>query len=123
MSPFCCLGRTNVSVQARDIYIYICFITRPDFTVSSFFSTSPNSQAGGITPCRQYTTAYSIYSQLPSLLEGPSCIRNLRTRHAMVAGTHLPCTVIVCAEMVSVKYYFRNEHVCHRPSYGEPVPQ
>jgi len=32
-------------------------------------STSPNPQAGGPPPCRLSTTAYSIYSQPPSILE------------------------------------------------------
>jgi hypothetical protein len=36
------------------------------------------------TPCRLSATAYSIYSQLPSVPEGLPSIRNLRTRHAVV---------------------------------------
>jgi hypothetical protein len=36
------------------------------------------------TPCRLSATAYSIYSQLPSISGGLPSIRNLRTRHAVV---------------------------------------
>jgi hypothetical protein len=42
-----------------------------------------------ITPCRLSATAYSKYSQLPPISGGRSSIRNLRTRHAVVTGTHL----------------------------------
>jgi hypothetical protein len=40
-------------------------------------------------PFRPSATAYSMYSQLPSISGGRSSIRNLRTRHAVVTGTHL----------------------------------
>jgi hypothetical protein len=40
-------------------------------------------------PCRLSATAYSMYSKLPSITGGRSSIRNLRTRHAVVTGTHL----------------------------------
>ena len=40
-------------------------------------------------------TAYSIYSQLPSISGGRSAIHNLKTRHAVVTGTHLSRTVKV----------------------------
>jgi hypothetical protein len=40
-------------------------------------------------PCRLSATAYSMYSQLPSITGGRSSIRNLRTRHAVVTGSHL----------------------------------
>jgi hypothetical protein len=39
-------------------------------------------------PCRLSTTAYSMYSQLPSISGGRSSICNLRTHHAVVTGTH-----------------------------------
>jgi hypothetical protein len=39
--------------------------------------------------CRPSTAAYVIYSQLPSITAGRSSTRNLRTRHAVVTGTHL----------------------------------
>jgi hypothetical protein len=37
-------------------------------------------------PCRLSTTAYSIYSQLPSTAGGRSSIRNPWTRHAVMTG-------------------------------------
>jgi hypothetical protein len=36
-----------------------------------------------------------MYSQLPSITGGRSSIRNLRTRHAVVTGTHLTRTVLI----------------------------
>jgi hypothetical protein len=41
------------------------------------------------TPCRLSSTAYSMYSHLPSKTGGRSSIRNPRMRHAVVTGTHL----------------------------------
>jgi hypothetical protein len=52
-------------------------------------STSPIPPSWRTTPCRLSATAYSINSQLPSISAGRSSIRNLRTRHAMVTGTHI----------------------------------
>ena len=56
-----------------------CFVSRgiiPHVSVSEHFvlqggvvSTSPKPQAGGPPPSRLSATAYSIYSQLPSLSE------------------------------------------------------
>jgi hypothetical protein len=45
------------------------------------------------TPWCLSTAAYSIYSQLPSMVGGHSSIRNSRTRHVVVIGTHLTCTL------------------------------
>jgi len=39
------------------------------FIMVKVFSTSPNHQAGGHTPCRPAATAYSIYAQLLSISE------------------------------------------------------
>jgi hypothetical protein len=49
----------------------------------------PNPPSWRTTPCRLSATAYSKYSQLSSISGGRSSIRNLRTRHAVVIGTHL----------------------------------
>jgi hypothetical protein len=47
------------------------------------FSTSPNPPSWRTTPCRLSEIAYSIHSQLPSMLVGgSSSIRNQKTRHA-----------------------------------------
>jgi hypothetical protein len=45
---------------------YECFITVV-FLRRGAVSTSPNPQAGGPPPSRLSATAYSIYSQLPSI--------------------------------------------------------
>jgi len=62
----------------------LCFIKKPVFTVRSclHLTQTPSSRT---TPCHLSTTAYSIYPQLPSLLEVflPSA-----TCHALVTGTH-----------------------------------
>ena len=41
------------------------------------------------TPCQSSATAYSIYSQLSSILEANSSMHNPRTHNAVVTGTHL----------------------------------
>ena len=67
MSLFCCLGCTKVSVQVRGL-LYVCFVTWYVFMVRScqHLAQPPSWK---ITPCRLSATAYSIYSQLPSILE------------------------------------------------------
>jgi hypothetical protein len=62
------------------------------------------------TPYRLSATAYSMYSQLPSTSGGCSSTRNLRTRHAMVTGTHLSwCRYASTAQMCSTA----SIKVCH----------
>jgi hypothetical protein len=75
ISLFRCLSCTKESVQVRGFVL--CFITWYFFTVRR------------ATPCRLSSTAYSMYSQLHSILGGRYSIRSLRTRHAVVTGTHL----------------------------------
>ena len=66
MSLFRCLGRTNVSIRVRGKCS--CFVTKPVFTVRicQHLAQHPSWRT---TPCRLSATAYSIYSQLPSILE------------------------------------------------------
>ena len=67
MSLFRCLGRTRVSVQG---WGFLCkeFITGCVFTMMSWLHLAqPPSRR--TTPCRLSTTACSINSQLPSILE------------------------------------------------------
>jgi len=59
------LGRTRVSVRVRGSYKH--FVTRYVFTVRSYHLAQPPSWR--TTPCRLSATAYSIYSQLSSILE------------------------------------------------------
>jgi hypothetical protein len=49
------------------------------FVTKLFLRREMLSQSWRITPWRLSATAYSIYSQLPSILEAVSSIRNLRT--------------------------------------------
>ena len=66
MPLFHCFCHAKVSVQVRGTCI--CFITKPVFTVRScqHLAQPPSWRT---TPCRPSATAYSIYSQLPSVLE------------------------------------------------------
>jgi hypothetical protein len=87
ISIFCCLDhlyKESVQVQVS----FEIFVTNLFFTVNGFkHHIQPPS--GKTTPRRLSAAAYSIYLQLPSLAGGCSSMRNLRTCHAMVTGTHL----------------------------------
>ena len=67
MSLFLFLGRTKVSVQARG---FVCeyFVTRYILTGRScqHLAQTPSWRT---IPCQLSATAYSVYSQLPSILE------------------------------------------------------
>jgi hypothetical protein len=60
------LSLSKVSVQVRGL-MYEWFVTRYVFTARSYHQAQPPSWR--TTPCRMSATAYSIYSQLPSILE------------------------------------------------------
>ena len=66
MSPFRCLGRTRVSVQVRGCCKQ--FVTGYVFTVRNcqHLAQPPSWRT---THCRLSATAYSMYSQLPFILE------------------------------------------------------
>jgi len=59
------LSLSKVSVQVRGL-LYECFVTRYVFTARSYHLAQPPSLR--TTPCRPSATAYSIYSQLLSIL-------------------------------------------------------
>jgi hypothetical protein len=59
------------------------------FLWSRVGSPTLNPPSWWTIPCRLSAVAYSIYSQLTSIAGGRSSIRNLRTRHLVVTGTHL----------------------------------
>jgi hypothetical protein len=82
ISPiFQCLGRSKESVQVRGALKH--FVTIKNFYGEWLW---PHAQPPSwrTTPYRLSATAYSIYSQLPSVLGRLPSIRNLRTRHAVV---------------------------------------
>jgi hypothetical protein len=66
----------------------VFFVTSLFFTVKGCYphSQSPSSRT---TSYHLSVTSYSIYLQLPSIAGGNPSIRNLRTRNAVVTGTHL----------------------------------
>ena len=75
----------SISPGARQLYP---FLKSEVFTARSceHLAQPPSWRT---TSCRLSTTAYSIYSQLSLHIGGRSSIRNLRTRHAVLTGTHL----------------------------------
>jgi len=80
MSLFHCLGCTKGSVQPRNNYE--CFVTWNFFAVrSSQHLAQPPSWM--INPCRLSTTAYSVCSQLPSILRGRNSVARLATRYLL----------------------------------------
>jgi hypothetical protein len=74
LSIFCCLFHTKVSNQAHGKVS--CFVTKPVFMVRSCeqLIQSPRQRT---THCGLFSTAYTIYLQLPSILEAlpPSTTR------------------------------------------------
>jgi hypothetical protein len=90
-----CSGCTKGSVRFRGLCVR--FVTGLSFYGEELLAP-PQPQSCRTTPCRLSATAYSKYSQLPSISAGRSSIRNLRTRHAVVIGTHLSwCHIVVTA--------------------------
>jgi hypothetical protein len=60
------------------------FVTIKNFYGEGLSAPRPTPPSWRTTPCRLSATAYSIYSQLPSVPGGLPSIRNLRMRHAVV---------------------------------------
>ena len=67
MSLFHCLGHTRVSVQVQGLLYGFLVIRYVFMAISWQHLAQPPSWR--TTPCRLSATAYSIYSQLPSILE------------------------------------------------------
>jgi hypothetical protein len=61
---YLCLSKISLQIRGT----CLCFVTIPVFMARScqHLTQHPSRR---ITPCRLYTTAYSIYSQLPFILE------------------------------------------------------
>jgi hypothetical protein len=80
MSFFHCLCRAKESDQVRGALKH--FVTIKNFYGEGLAPRPTPSWR--FTPCRLSVTAYSIYSQLPSVTGGLHSIRNLRTHHTVV---------------------------------------
>jgi len=78
-SQFDPVHRTKVSIKAGGKYSY--FLTKPVFTVRSCQHLAQPA-SWKITPCRLSATAYSIYSQLPSIL-GPGSVVGITTEYGL----------------------------------------
>jgi len=59
-------------------------LNKASFYGEELLAPRPTPASWKTTPCRLSATAYSIYSQLPSLTVSHFSIRNLRTRHVLV---------------------------------------
>jgi hypothetical protein len=94
-------GRTKESVQVQGLSIH--FVTSYFFMVRSCWHLA-QPQSWRTTPCQLPVTTYSMYSQLPSITGGCSSIRNLRTCHAVVTGTHFTWTPIYIDTKYSVTF-------------------
>jgi len=70
------------------------FLNVPTFTVRSCLAPRPK-RSWSTTSCRVSATTHWIYLQLPSISGGRSSIRKLRTRHAVLTGTHLSRNYVV----------------------------
>jgi len=83
-SLFHCLGRTNVSVQVRCMS---CFVTMPVFTVRSCqHLPKPKLEDHPLSlVCDCLINIFAVTLHIGDR----SSIRNLRTRQAVVTGTHL----------------------------------
>ena len=72
------------NLDTRTLDTSVCFVTRPVFTAIScqHLAQLPSWRT---TPCRPSETAYSVYSQIPSILETVPP----RTRRAVATGGYL----------------------------------
>jgi hypothetical protein len=87
MSIFRSLGRTKVSVQVRG-FVYKCFVTNIGFYSEELLSLRPTPKLedhplSAVRDCLFNMFAATLH------IGGYSSIRNPRTRHAVVTGTHL----------------------------------
>jgi hypothetical protein len=76
-----CLGRAKESVHVRGALKHLVTIKN---VYGEGFQPHAQPPSWRATPCRLYATAYSMYSQLPSVPGGLPSVRNLRTPHAVV---------------------------------------
>jgi hypothetical protein len=79
--PTTCPVPSEESVQVRGALKH--FVRMKNFYDEGLLAPRP-TPSWRTTPCRLSATAYSVYSQLPSVSGGFPSIRNLRTRHAVV---------------------------------------
>ena len=89
-SLFHCLGRTKQSVQAQGTYIR--FVQKPIFYGDELLTPCPipKLEDHHLSSVRNW-----LFNIFPAILHigGRSSIGNLRTRHAVVTGTHLSWNV------------------------------
>jgi hypothetical protein len=87
VSLFRCVGRSKVSVQVRG---FVCeyFVTKIHFHGEELLSPCPTPQAGGPPLVGFRDCLFSIFAAALQI-GGLSSIRNLRTFHTLVTGTHL----------------------------------
>ena len=86
MSLFHCLVRTKGSVQARGTCI--CFVIRPIFLRKVLLAPRLTPKVEDHTLSAVHDFLFNIFAATLHI-GGRSSLRNLRTRHAVVTGTHL----------------------------------
>jgi hypothetical protein len=86
MSLFHCLVRTKGSVQARGTCMR--FVIRPVFCVRFLLTPRPTPKVEDYTLSAVRDFLFNTFAATLHI-GGRSSLRNLRTRHAMVTGTHL----------------------------------
>jgi hypothetical protein len=87
MSLFRCLGRTEVSVRVRG---FVCeyFVTKIRFRGEELLAPRPSTKLEDHPLSAVRHCWFNIFTATLHI-GGRSSIRNLRTRHAVVTGTHL----------------------------------
>jgi hypothetical protein len=98
MSFFHCLGPGTRRFET--------FRNNKNFYGERWLARSP-TPSWRTTPCRLSATAYSIYSQLPSVAGGLPSIRNLRTRHAVVTRDqpNMDIYTYIIYKLVACEFY------------------
>jgi hypothetical protein len=87
MSLFRCLGLTKVPVQVRS-YLGEHFVTRLRFYSEELLAPRPTPKMEGHSLSAVRDGIFNIFAATLHI-GGRSSIRNLRTRHAVVTGTHI----------------------------------
>jgi hypothetical protein len=85
-SLFRCLGRTKASVQVRG-FVFEYFVTKIHFHGEELLAPRPTPKLVNHPLSAARDCLFNIFTTTLHIGDC-SCIRNLRTRHAVVTGTH-----------------------------------
>jgi hypothetical protein len=99
MSRFHCLGRTKVSIQVQS-FACECFVTKVHFHSEELLAPRPTPKLEDHPLSAVRDCLFNIFAATLRI-GGHSSIRNPRTRHAVVTGTHLQHGVL---QITNTKY-------------------